>query len=64
MQVSYSVPNVDVYLELGILPTENKINKTYMTFLHHVVTLENEDPSTLENIATATTTTLWEKLCK
>lgn len=28
MQVSYSTPNVGVYLELGILPTENKINKT------------------------------------
>ena len=35
-----------------------------MTFLHHVVTLENEDPSTWENIAAATTIILWEKLCK
>ena len=44
MRVPYSTSNAGTYLELGILPLRYIIQKRRLAFLHHILTLDNEDP--------------------
>ena len=44
MRVAYSTSNAGTYLELGILPLRYIIQKRRLAFLHHILTLDNEDP--------------------
>ena len=44
MAVPRSTPNSFVFLELGILPIEFEIAKRQLNFLHHILTLEGDDP--------------------
>ena len=40
----YSTPNAFVFLEFGVLPVEYLIHIRQLTFLHHVVHLNQDDP--------------------
>ena len=44
MQVPKSTPNVSVSLELGVLPISKEIHRRKLVFLHHILTLEEDDP--------------------
>ena len=44
LQVPRSTPNCAVFLELGILPIEYEIHIRKLTFLHHILHLEANDP--------------------
>jgi hypothetical protein len=39
-----STPNVNVFLELGVLPITYEIHRRKLVFLHHVLTLQEDDP--------------------
>ena len=39
-----STPNALAFLETGLLPVEKVINIKQLTFLHHVLTLDDDDP--------------------
>ena len=39
-----STPNVYIFLEYGILPLGHEIEKRRMTYLHHVLTVRENDP--------------------
>jgi hypothetical protein len=39
-----STPNVNVFLELGVLPITYEIHRRKLVFLHHVLTLKEDDP--------------------
>ena len=44
LQVPRSTSNCVVYLELGVLPVIYEIHARKLTFLHHVLTLSEDDP--------------------
>ena len=44
LQVPTSTPNALVLLELGLLPIEFEIKSRQLTFLHHILTREEDDP--------------------
>ena len=44
MKVKQAVANSVVYLELGILPIEYEVHKRQLSFLHHIIHLDEEDP--------------------
>ena len=44
MKTASSTPNSFVYLELGMLPIQAEIHKRQLMFLHHIVTLPENDP--------------------
>ena len=39
-----STPNACVFMELGVLPIVNEIHKRQLSFLHHILTLDKDDP--------------------
>ena len=39
-----STPNTYIFLEYGILPLEHEIQKRRMTYLHHILSLRDDDP--------------------
>ena len=39
-----STPNAFIFLEYGILPIEHEIQKRRMIFLHHILSLKDDDP--------------------
>ena len=39
-----STPNAFIFLEYGILPLEHEIQRRRMTYLHHILSLRDEDP--------------------
>ena len=43
MKVSYSTPNVCIYLELAILLILRETDKRQMPLLHHIVTFDNQE---------------------
>ena len=44
MMVKQAVSNSFVCLELGVLPVEYEIHKRQLSFLHHIIHLEDDDP--------------------
>ena len=44
MMVRQAVSNSFVCLELGVLPVEYEIHKRQLSFLHHIIHLEDDDP--------------------
>ena len=44
MKVKQAVANSFVYLELGVLPVEYEMHKRQMSFLHHIIHLDKNDP--------------------
>ena len=44
MMVKQAVSNSFVCLELGVLPVEYEIHKRQLSFLHHIIHLEEDDP--------------------
>ena len=44
LQVPRSTSNCVVHLELGILPIVNEIHRRQLMFLHHILSLSEEDP--------------------
>ena len=44
MNVRQAVANSFVCLELGVLPIENEMHKRQLSFLHHIIHLDKEDP--------------------
>ena len=44
LQTPKSTPNCLVLLELGVLPIEYEIKNRQLNFLHHIVTLDEQDP--------------------
>ena len=44
MHAPNSTPNVSVFLELGVLPITYEIDKRKLVFLHHILTLDLNDP--------------------
>ena len=43
MKVPYTTPTASI-LELGLLPIEHLINQRKLTFLHHILNLDEKDP--------------------
>ena len=39
-----STPNACLFLDLGLLPIKYEIHKRQLTFLHHILSLEENDP--------------------
>ena len=50
MRVPYSTSNVGTYLDPEILPFRYIIQKRRLAFLHHILTLDNEDPAYINHI--------------
>ena len=44
MKVPYTTPTAGIFLELGLLPIEHLINQRKLTFLHHILNLDEKDP--------------------
>ena len=44
MKVPYTAPTAGIFLELGLLPIEHLINQRKLTFLHHILNLDEKDP--------------------
>ena len=44
MKVPSSCPNAATFLEFGVIPIEGEIHSRQLSFLHHILTLENSDP--------------------
>ena len=42
-----STPNAFIFLEYGILPLEHEIQRRRMTYLHHILSLRDDDPAKL-----------------
>ena len=47
LRLPLSTPNVFIFLEYGILPLGHEIQKRRMIYLHHILTLRDEDPVSL-----------------
>ena len=44
MKVPYTTPTAGIFLKLGLLPIEHLINQRKLTFLHHILNLDEKDP--------------------
>ena len=44
MGIRPATANAFVYLELGVLPIDYEIHKRQLSFLHHIMSLSEEDP--------------------
>ena len=44
MHAPTSTSNVATFLETGMMPIEDEIHVKQLTFLHHIITLKDEDP--------------------
>jgi hypothetical protein len=44
MEVPKSTPTVGIYLELGFLPISKEIHRRQLVFLHHILSLDADDP--------------------